>query len=250
MKTRIRPASFLAPFLTLFSTMPFLLPLQADIFDDPENLKVLPKHISPHELRATMRGFSQALGVRCSDCHKGEEGQDLRSYDFAADEKELKEKARNMLKMVAAINENHLQDFGDERVSVTCMTCHRGVRKPKLIEQVLAEAADEGGSEAMISKYKVLKERYYGSHSYDFTDRTISDFARARGEAGNTDQTIAILDMMLEENPNSFSAHFIYGELKMHTGDRPGAVVHFEKALEINPEAGFIQWRLDQLKAQ
>ncbi len=223
--------------------------VQADIFDDPENLKVLSKGISPVELRATMRGFSMALGVRCSDCHKGEEGQDLRSYDFAADDKEMKDKARQMLRMVSTINKKHLKDFGDDRLQVTCVTCHRGVRKPATIEQVLAEAADEGGGEAIVAKYRELKDEYYGSHSYDFTDFTISNFARARGEMGKTDETIAVLDMMLEEDPDSFSAHFIYGELKMHTGDKAGAIGHFEKAMEINPEAGFIKRRLDQLKA-
>ena len=43
-----------------------------------------------------------------------------------------------------------------------------------------ATAADEGGVEAMTGKYRELREKYYGSHSYDFTDMGLSDFARSR----------------------------------------------------------------------
>lgn len=40
-----------------------------------------------------MRGFTRALGLRCSHCHVGEEGAPLATYDFAADEKPLKARA-------------------------------------------------------------------------------------------------------------------------------------------------------------
>jgi thioredoxin reductase len=40
--------------------------------DELTNLKVLPKDISFPELMTNMKGFTQALGVRCEHCHVSE----------------------------------------------------------------------------------------------------------------------------------------------------------------------------------
>jgi len=100
------------------------------------NLKVLPETTDDRTLIATMRGFSQGLGVRCQHCHvhKGENPDDLSTFDFASDEKAAKETARTMLRMVAAINDEHLEGVGEARAAgelkVTCYTCHRGEMQP------------------------------------------------------------------------------------------------------------------------
>src|SRR5688572_21042157 len=98
------------------------------------NLKVLPKTITARELVPLMAGFTRALGVRCTFCHVGEESLPLEKYDFASDEKPTKLKAREMLRMVVAINEQHLAKLDkrvDPPVAVQCATCHRGVREPR-----------------------------------------------------------------------------------------------------------------------
>ena len=95
-----------------------------------KNLKVFPKDITRDQLIGNMKGFSQALGVRCVHCHVGEEGKPLSTFDFASDAKEAKAKARKMLAMVHRINS---EDFGVKEfkdVKVTCYTCHRGSTKP------------------------------------------------------------------------------------------------------------------------
>ena len=76
------------------------------------NLKTLPKDISLKELVTLMAGFTRALGVRCTYCHVGEEGQPLSSYKFAPDDKPAKEKARVMIEMMRAINRTHLSALG------------------------------------------------------------------------------------------------------------------------------------------
>lgn len=83
-----------------------------------QNLKVFPKDIAVRALIDTMAGFTRALGVRCTYCHVGEEGQPLSTFDFASDEKPTKTKAREMLRMVGAINTDYL----------TKLVC--GVRRP------------------------------------------------------------------------------------------------------------------------
>ncbi len=77
-----------------------------------------------------MRGFTQALGVRCSTCHMGEGGQPLNTYDFASDDKVNKVKAREVLRMVQRVNETiaALPDRSAGEPIVTCATCHGGAR--------------------------------------------------------------------------------------------------------------------------
>jgi photosynthetic reaction center cytochrome c subunit len=87
-----------------------------------KNLKVFPKDITRAQLISNMKGFAQALGVRCTYCHVGEEGKPLSTFDFASDAKEHKVRARAMLLMAHRINS---QDFGGQ-MKVTCFTCHRG----------------------------------------------------------------------------------------------------------------------------
>ncbi|HEX2343568.1 MAG TPA: c-type cytochrome [Vicinamibacterales bacterium] len=102
----------------------------------PTNLQVLPKDIPLKQLIQTMRAFTQGLGVRCQHCHvyKGDDPDDLSTFDFASDEKETKKTARTMLRMGLAINNEYLKDVGEPRpdgaMKVTCYTCHRGETKP------------------------------------------------------------------------------------------------------------------------
>lgn len=95
-----------------------------------KNLQIFPKDITRDQLIGNMKGFSQALGVRCIHCHVGEEGKPLSTFDFASDAKKEKLVARKMLAMVHRIN---AEDFGVndyKDVKVTCFTCHRGATKP------------------------------------------------------------------------------------------------------------------------
>lgn len=235
-------------FSLLLLSMPALAFSQVNIYDNAQNLKVLPKDTSSETLRNTMKGFALGTGFRCSSCHVGEEGQPLGEYDFASDEKELKGKARVMLKMVNSINTTLLADLGDPATEVSCVTCHRGVNKPVMTGAVLAAAADENGIDGMTAKYTELRDQYYGSHSYDFTDMTLSEFAGSRVAAGHPDQAMAMLDLILKDNPDSFMAQFTYAEIYHRAGNAELAIEHYQKAIDANPgAAGFLQQRIDQL---
>jgi hypothetical protein len=58
--------------------------------------------------------FAQALGVGCAHCHD--------TRDWASDAKPTKRRARDMMAMVASVNETH---FAGKPV-IGCATCHRG----------------------------------------------------------------------------------------------------------------------------
>jgi len=102
--------------------------------EKPVNLKVLPKNTSDEEVHKIMREYARSLGVRCGFCHaQGGVGPDgKQKLDFASDEKEEKHIAREMMKMVEAINRKYIDRIGDDNPleHVTCVTCHMGRVKP------------------------------------------------------------------------------------------------------------------------
>jgi len=85
---------------------------------DPTNLKVL-KGASGADVRQIMRTFTAGLGVQCSYCHV--------AGNFASDENPKKEIARHMIDMMQKLNAS----FGDNKMHVSCYTCHRGEAEPK-----------------------------------------------------------------------------------------------------------------------
>ena len=95
-----------------------------------KNLQVFPKDISREQLIANMKFFAQSLGVRCTFCHVGVEGQLLSTFDFPSDAKQEKRTARRMLAMVHRINSEDFRVTDFANVKVTCFTCHRGSTKP------------------------------------------------------------------------------------------------------------------------
>jgi hypothetical protein len=107
-------------------------PAQAPFAVPPyKSLKVLPKTIARADLLNTMKSFSQSLGVRCTFCHVGEEGQPLSTFDFASDKKANKAIARDMLRLVGRLNKTDLPAIaGLDNPKVTCYTCHRGAKEP------------------------------------------------------------------------------------------------------------------------
>ena len=68
-----------------------------------QNLQVLPDSTDAETLHRTMRSFTRALGVRCSECHVGS-GPDFNTWDFASDAKPHKNVARGMMRMTLALN--------------------------------------------------------------------------------------------------------------------------------------------------
>jgi len=225
----------------------------AGIFDDPKNLEVLPADIEPEALRQVMRSFSLELDVGCESCHVGEANQPIESFDFAADDKSMKEAARLMMRMVADINERELAKLPDTdhaRVTVRCATCHRGQARPLLIGDELAAAHDNGGVPAAVTRYRALKSEHFGSDSYDFTemprllfaDRLVAKQDRAGG--------IAFLRELHDEHGASFLTDVKLGDIYILVDDRQNAIASYEAALAQAPPARTegIRKRLASLK--
>ena len=103
--------------------------------NDFENLQVLPKDISKDRLNTIMKSWNQALGVRCNFCHVGEKGAPLSTYDFVSDDNKHKNDTREMVKLVRAINNDHLAEMSGGKQVVNCRTCHGGLPVPRTLAQ-------------------------------------------------------------------------------------------------------------------
>jgi tetratricopeptide (TPR) repeat protein len=227
---------------------------QSKVFNNPKNLTVLPDDISPTDLSKTMRGFALGLGVRCTTCHVGEEGKPLSTYDFATDDKPMKEKARLMLQMVDQINQIYVPKLSqadkkhEDRVKVRCVSCHRGQPKPLLIEDVLNQALATGKANAAIDKYSELREKYYGSHTYDFGISVLPSFSDNLLKQGFNKDALALMELNQSYYPDSYYGNFVRAKALQQNNQNSEAIEAYKEALTINPRARFINGIIEQLE--
>lgn len=217
--------------------------------DSLTNLRVLPEDIAFRDLMDTMRGFTRALGVRCSHCHVGQEGQPLAGYDFASDEVPLKGKAREMLRMVRAINAEHLaglRERSDPPVAVECFTCHRGTRLPRTLQAELRLAYDAGGVDDLVDRYHELRAEYHGRGAYDFGPAPLADVGTEL-VATDPDAAVTVLRLNAELFPDSWQTHFNVGAALGAVGDTVGAIAAYTRSLELNPRNRTARQRLEEL---
>jgi photosynthetic reaction center cytochrome c subunit len=83
------------------------------------------KGIPVDEFMDTMGMIAAALSMNCVDCHTKDS---VDKWENFATDTPLKKRARGMIEMVNGINK---ANFGNRRM-VTCYTCHRGDRTPKV----------------------------------------------------------------------------------------------------------------------
>jgi len=215
-----------------------------------KNLKVFPKDIPVRALLDTMGSFTRALGVRCTYCHVGEEGQPLSSFDFPSDKKPEKAKAREMLRMVGAINGEYLTKLADRRtpqISVACATCHRGVAEPRPLQQVVLNAYDVAGADSAEALYRALRTRYYGRAAYDFGEVPLADVGAALRARGKTADALRFYILNTEMTPTSAFAFRQAAEAQLAAGDTAAAIRSFQRALAINPNDRQAKGTLDKL---
>jgi len=202
--------------------------------DSFKNLKVLPKNIDQRTLINTMRGFALALGVRCVYCHEGREDQPLDSVNFVSDDKRPKRVARVMMHMVMHINGEHLAEVPDRPapvVEVRCATCHRGVSRPRLLDDDLTLVLADSGLDAALRRYRALREQYYGSGAYDFRELVLTQVARSEAMAQRIDNAIGLLKLDAEFYPASGNIRFLMGEAYLQKGDTAAALASYRDAL-------------------
>lgn len=215
-----------------------------------ENLKVLPKDIPRDSLLNIMRGFTVALGVRCTYCHVSEPGDNGRErLLFAKDDKKTKLKARFMLLMVDSLDHSVLPKIPDRRnppVQVNCVTCHRGLPVPTTLTTVLTAAVDSFGVDSAAARYQRLRDDMESAH-FDLGEGAVSDAAHILAQRGRTADAIRLLEVNQTYHPNSAEIDFEMAELYRQRGDTGQAITRYRTALVKRPNDPRILQRLREL---
>ena len=97
------------------------------------------------------------------------------------------------------------------------------------------KARATGGMAALDSTYRALRERYYGSFTYDFTDRVLAQLALNLIDESDSD-AMAVLKLNNEFNPDSYINEWATGRVYLAKADTTSAITAFKHALELNPE--------------
>ena len=206
--------------------------------EKPENLQVLPKDWPGSRLRPVMTGFTRTLGVRCSYCHVGEEGQPLSTYNFASDENPKKTIAREMLRMLGSINDHldKIEPSGPQRVNMWCGTCHSGRPKPMTLHEKLMETYTMADADSAVASYHILKVKYYGRGAYDFGERSLTVFGYEILGKEDYKGAIAAFILYTQEYPDSFNSWDSLAEGYMKAGEVDRARENYQKSLQLNPD--------------
>ncbi len=210
----------------------------ADVPDTFTNLKVLPKNTDKEQLMDVMRSFSMSLGLRCIACHEIKTPGDYSTIDWASDKEPMKDVARGMMKMTGEINRNLLPAAtGEHDFQVRCITCHRGVKKPLTLDQVMLHAVEKDGADAAAQEYRNLREEYYGSGSYDFRAGTLNHVAETLAQKKNDPQAARLMAQLnLEMNPDDPTALLLLAQLDLADGRKDDARANIEKVLKAHPD--------------
>jgi hypothetical protein len=245
--------NFFSAFLFLVAISSPGFAQQPDIFAKPTNLQVLPADISPTDLASQMRKFKLALGVECSHCHVGTDNRSFSDFDFAADTRETKRIAREMMNMVSAINAmvSGLKREPDHNtVEVTCVTCHRGNFRPLMMKDVLTDtyARHDGDIDAVIAQYLELREKHYGGFAFDFGEFPVSAFAFTLNKQGQTGDAIKLQEMNAGFHPDSPNIPSGMGFIHREAGQLELAAASFRRSLEVDPTGRWVARQLAEVE--
>ncbi len=128
-----------------------------------KNIQVL-KGFPSDQLIPAMQFVAASLGVQCDFCHL--------ENAFEKDDKQTKQTARKMMRMMFAINKDNF----DGQQKVTCYACHRGAHKP-VITPIISE---EDGKSVVEEKMPHAAPNTAGLPS---ADQVIGKYLQAVGGA-------------------------------------------------------------------
>jgi photosynthetic reaction center cytochrome c subunit len=201
-----------------------------------KNIQVL-KDIPAEQLLPSMRYITAALGVGCDYCHE--------AGHFDNDDKPTKQRARNMMKMMFAINQ---ENFNGRR-EVTCYTCHRSVAKgdsiPPLPTAAISAAvpAAEPGSSAKTAHApepgQPLAFSSAPSMSLPSVDEILAKYVEAIGGAGAIQKNHTRVEQGVVESPRGLHAAM---ETYRAAPDKAFAILHGPKGDVTEGVNGQLGW--------
>ena len=233
-------------------------PVQAQVAgrfppDSLINVRVIPPGTPVVQVIGQMRNITGWLGVRCQYCHIGEEGMPLERFDFASDDKRTKRTAREMMRMVQAINQDFLARVPERPLpplEVNCETCHRGVPRPLPLHQLVMDIATSAGADSAVRAYRSLRQAYHGRSAYDFGEPSLNIAAFRLGRASRFDEAFALLRLNEEMFPGSSGMYVFRGNINLMRADTAAAADAFREAVRRQPENQEARGRLRAIGRQ
>jgi len=221
----------------------------------PKNLKVLPKDCTRQQVIDVMKTWTGDLGVRCQYCHVGQEGLPFSEWDFPSDEKDTKRRAREMVQLLEEVNHRlsampSIHGAATPPVA-TCGTCHRGVWRPRKIEDVFEETRAASGLPAAITQYKDLRKASLANGNYDFSARPLTRQARRQLDAKDIAGARQVMDMAIELGLDNLSVRMTLVDIALADGDRTGALAQLDKAMALplsEDEKGWVKERRAEIE--
>jgi Photosynthetic reaction centre cytochrome C subunit len=206
--------------------------------DSLVNVQVIPKTTQPVQVWGMMRNIAGALGVSCTFCHVGSDSAPLERIDFATDEKRNKRVARQMMRMVQEVNTrlDTIPSRPTPTVTVTCITCHRGVNRPVPLASIIVDAATAAGADSAIRTYRALRDRYYGRDAYDFGEVSLNTAAFRTARAGKINDALELLRLNEQFYPNTATLSIVRGNIALMHADTAAAAAAFREAIRRDPK--------------
>ena len=181
-----------------------------------KNIQVL-KGVPSEQLIPAMRFITASLGVKCEYCHV--EGH------FEKDDKKPKKVARNMMKMMFALNKN---DFAGNR-EVTCFSCHRSAAQPADVPAVGGETETRGTANPETEKLPA---------NLPTVSQVLDSYIRAMGGAA----AIEGITSRVEEGATTFEGRSIGVEIFDQAPNKQVMVRHLPGGDEISGFDGQVGW--------
>jgi tetratricopeptide (TPR) repeat protein len=128
------------------------------------------------------------------------------------------------------------------------VTCHRGLKHPDTLTEVLAATTKKEGVDAAFKKYAELREKYYGSGSYDFGPATLASLAETLAAEKNLAGALSVAEFNVKTNPEAAASHLALSMYQQQSGNLAGALASAEKAAALDPKDETAQRRLQQLR--
>ncbi len=104
------------------------------------------------------------------------------------------------------------------------------------LEDELGEAYRRSGVAAAVTRYRELRERYYGRGGYDFGDGSLNGFGYELLGKKDTDGAIAVFRLNASEFPASGNVWDSLAEAYLAAGNQTLAQIYYRKALEVDPQ--------------
>lgn len=113
---------------------------------------------------------------------------------------------------------------------------------------LVERAIEEEGVEAARSEFERLRSE--GSEGDRFDEEELVDLGYRLLHAGRIAEAVAVFEMAVEAFPESWSALDSLGEALVYAGDGEGAVLSYERSLELNPGNENAAWKLRMVDGQ